>query len=138
MGTVTQAPDGIPTSRQHFKEIDKNQFIAFIDEIESARVDSETWVNVPSMVVENFMQWPAGEPGCRQERITEVSESSTKAEYIIENYDCPDDSVRDIAYYVELTNKESYWTISWIGMMWRCARGGDETLNNTWHTQACP
>ena len=134
----TETSNKVSSSPQLFKEIDKNLYIAFIDEIDKAWVDSETWMSDPSLVVENFMQWPAGEPGCRQERITEVSRSEVKAEYVIENFECPDDSVRDMAYYVELTDKGSYWTISWIGMIWRCARAGDETLNNIWHTQACP
>ena len=104
---VTEASEKVPLDRQFFKEMEKEQYIAYIEEVERAQADSEVWVNEPFPVVENFMQWPAGEPDCRQEHIIKVSESSTKAEYVIENYECPDDSVRDMAYYVELTNKES-------------------------------
>lgn len=138
MVVITEASEKVPPDRQLFKEMENGQYVAFIEEVEKAQADSETWVSEPFLVAENFMQWPAGEPGCREEHIIKVSESSIKAEYVIENYECPDDSVRDMAYYVELTNKESYWTISWIGMMWRCARAGEETLNAVWHTRACP
>ena len=124
--------------KENYWTLKPEAHLDFNEETDRASQESETWVEEPLAVAEHYMNWPPGEPRCQQMEIIESTLNDAAADIFMETYHCPDDAVRDIAYYLQLEKMEQSWEIKWIGMKWKCARGEDQPLKDVWHIEACP